>query len=101
MHRNKSEVVILKIDLRKAYDCLDWGFLRCLLAKIGLNSNMIRWIMACVEDVNYAVIINGMPSSYFSTARGLHHGCSLSPLIFILAMDALSLRINKTILEGR
>jgi len=100
MHINKSEAVILKIDLRKAYDCLEWGFMRFLLAKIGLNSNMIRWIMACMENVNYDVIINGMPSSYFLAARGLRQGCSLSPLLFILAMDALSLQMNKAVLEG-
>eukprot|EP00253_Pinus_taeda_P027952 PITA_27952 len=42
MHSKKSEAIIFKIDLRKAYDCLDWGFIRCLLAKIGLRANMIN-----------------------------------------------------------
>jgi len=37
MLSKKSKAAILKIDLQKAYGCLDWGFIRCLLAKIGLN----------------------------------------------------------------
>eukprot|EP00253_Pinus_taeda_P009171 PITA_09171 len=69
IHSKKCEAVILKIDLLKAYDCLDWGFIRCLLAKIELRSNMINWIMASVEMVDYAIIINGIPSPFFRAAR--------------------------------
>lgn len=100
IHSKKCDAVILKIDLWKVYDCLDWGFIRCLLAKIGLNSNMINWIMACVELVDYAIIINGIPSPFFHVERGLRQGCSLSPLLFILAMNSLSLHINKVVNEN-
>eukprot|EP00253_Pinus_taeda_P024795 PITA_24795 len=98
IHSKKSDAVILKVDLCKAYDCLDWGFTRCLLAKIGLRANMIDWIMACVEGVDYAIIINRIPSSFFHAARGLRQGCPLAPLLFILAMNSLSLHINKDLL---
>lgn len=57
--------------------------------------------MACVENLNYEIIINGLPSTYFSAPRGFRQGCSLSPLLFILAMDSLSLQINKAVSEHR
>lgn len=57
--------------------------------------------MACVEKVNYDVIINGIPSPLFLAARGLCQGCPLSPLLFILAMNLLSLHINKAVSENR
>lgn len=95
------DAAILKIDLQKTYDYLDWGFVRCLLAKIGLRPNSIRWIMACVENVNYMVIINGIPSHFFQAERGLRQGCPLSPLLFILAMNSLSIHINKAVSENR
>ena len=91
MISRKMDAAIPKVDLHKAYNCLDWGFMRCLLAKIGLNSQSINWIMSCVENVHYSVIINGMPSHFFPTERGLRQGCPLSPLLFILAMNSLSL----------
>lgn len=101
IQKRKRNATILKIDLQKAYDCLDWGFLRCLLVKIGLNTGMTNWIMACVELVNFSVIINGIPSPFFSTSRGLRQGCRLSPILFILAMNTLSLHIKKAVEESK
>eukprot|EP00253_Pinus_taeda_P029607 PITA_29607 len=60
MLSNNLDAAILKIDLQKAYDCVDWGFLRILLAKIRLKSQSINWVMSCVENVRYSVIVNGI-----------------------------------------
>ena len=57
--------------------------------------------MACVDNVNYDVIINGYPSKIFWAGRGLQQGCSLSPLLFILVMDCLSLHIKIMVLEDQ
>eukprot|EP00253_Pinus_taeda_P021713 PITA_21713 len=99
MATNKSEAAIYKIDLKKAFDCVDWGFLRILLAKIGLRTKGIEWVMACVENVHFSLIINGIPSSFFKSERGLRQGCPLSPLLFILVMNTLSLQINRAVQE--
>jgi len=101
MSTNNIEAAIMKIDLQKDFDCLDWGFIECLLEKIGLRACAIRWIMACVENVNYAVIINGIPSRFFQAERGLRQGCPLSPLLFILAMNSLSIHINNAVADNR
>jgi len=55
------------------------------------------WIMACVSNINYAMIINGYPTHFFRARWGLRHGYSLSPLLFILAMDNLRLQIKKVV----
>lgn len=57
--------------------------------------------MACVENVNYSVIINGIPSSFFQAERGLRQGCPLSPLLFILVMNSLNTQINKAVTDRR
>lgn len=91
IHTRKLDVAILKIDLKKAYDSVDWGFIQCLLARIGLDNKCSMWIMACVVEVNYAVLINGFPTPFFKAAGGLRQGCFLSPLLFILVMDSTSI----------
>jgi len=86
----KIKACLLRLDLIKAYDKVDWGFLRLLLVHIGMDYLMVNWIMACVQNVRFAVLINGVPSNFFHCHRGLRQGCPMSPLLFILVMDGLS-----------
>lgn len=41
-------------------------------------------------SANFVVLINGSPSSVFNATKGLRWGCPLSPLLFLLAIEALS-----------
>ena len=50
--------------------------------------------MECVTIANFMVLINGCPSPSFSASRGLRQGCTLSPLLFLLMVEGLSLLIH-------
>ena len=41
----RQKGVFLKLDFQKAYDRLDWAFLRLALERRGLDDRMIGWIM--------------------------------------------------------
>ena len=49
------KALILQLHLVKAYDWVDWGFLRLILLQIGLNLEATGWVMACVVSANYVV----------------------------------------------
>eukprot|EP00253_Pinus_taeda_P034692 PITA_34692 len=51
--------------------------------------------MACVENINFSVIVNGTPSPFFKAERGLRQGCPLSPLLFFLVMNSLSIQLKR------
>jgi hypothetical protein len=41
----KSKALVLKLDMMKSYDRVDWGFLRLVLLHIGLSLEATDWIM--------------------------------------------------------
>nr|XP_009614125.1 uncharacterized protein LOC104107108 [Nicotiana tomentosiformis] len=69
--KNVSPRCMIKIDLQKAYDSVEWPFRRQMLAELGFPEQFITWVMECVQTVNYTVMINGERSEPFNTARGL------------------------------
>ena len=72
----------LKIDLQKAYDTLDWQFLKSTLERFGFHSKMVGWIMTCVTTTKFSVNVNGDRIGCFSGGRGLRHGDPISPYVF-------------------
>jgi hypothetical protein len=98
--KKNLKALVLKLDLRKAYDCIDWDQLRLILLKIGLGLQMTNWIMSCITSASFAVLVNGEPTDFFRSERGVRQGCPLSPLLFILVMEGLSLSLKKSRVEG-
>ena len=94
MKARKIKGAVLKIDLSKAYDKVNWLFLRLLLTHLGFNIDVIRWIMSCISTVSFAILINGSASPFIHSKRGLHQGCPLSPLLFLLVAEGLSRAID-------
>lgn len=63
--------IALKIDISKAYDRVDWGFLRGVLVKLGFNDTWVRWMMMCVSSVTYSVLMNFDRVGPITPGRGL------------------------------
>lgn len=85
--KSKKKGLIVKIDLSKAYDKISWLYLRLLLIHLGFCIGLINWIMGCITNVYFVVLIKGVASPFFHSQRGLRQGCPLSPLLFLLAAE--------------
>lgn len=54
-----------KIDIMKAYDTVDWGFLENILKQFGFHSVMVNWIMTCVRSAAFSICVNGEIQGFF------------------------------------
>ncbi|XP_074291146.1 uncharacterized protein LOC141617914 [Silene latifolia] len=81
---------LIKIDLRKAYDSVEWTFLDQILDAMGFPKKFIGLIMKCVQTPSYTLSVNGSSFDFFEGKRGLRKGDPLSPLLFTIYMEYLS-----------
>lgn len=90
---NKKDVApsaMLKVDLRKAFDSVRWDFIITTLKAINLPEKFIGWIFECISTASFSISVNGQSNGFFRNTKGLRQGDSLSPLLFVLAMEVFS-----------
>ena len=93
--------ILCKLDVEKACDHVNWGFLMQLLEQSGFSTKWRRWIFFCISTVRFSILINVTPCGFFQSSRGLRQGDPLSPLLFFLVMEALGRMLDKAVHDGQ
>jgi hypothetical protein len=92
--------MLCKLDIEKAYDNVNWNFLIYMLRRCGFSERWRHWIYTCISSVRFSVLVNGSAHGFFPTSRGLRQGDPLSPLLFIIVMEALSRMLERAVAGG-
>jgi hypothetical protein len=98
--RGAKRVPALKIDISKAYDKVEWGYLKGILEKMDFSEKRIQWMMLCVSSVNYSALVNFERVGPIHPGRGLRQKDPLSPYLFILVAEGLTSLIHKAVSSG-
>ena len=86
--------ILLFIDFEKAFDSIDWNFMLKCLDAFGFGPTLIRWVETFYNDLTSCVLNNGICTSYFELQRGVRQGDPLSPYLFIIAAEILTVTIR-------
>ena len=63
--------MIMQLDFAKAYDKLNWTYIRKVLLTFGFDHNWVRWVMSLVTSSSFSILVNGSPSKTFTPSRDL------------------------------
>ena len=85
-----ENVLAISLDIEKAFDSVNWEFLHKLLHAYGFPEQYVQWIKLMHNRKELHIFNNGHSSSPVYVSNGLAQGCSMSPLLFIICIEALA-----------
>ncbi|KAJ9557765.1 hypothetical protein OSB04_012379, partial [Centaurea solstitialis] len=102
--RAKKRILLFKVDFEKAFDSISWSYLDSILEQMYFCPKWRSWIKACLKSARASVLVNGSPTREFPLSRGLRQRDTLSPFLFIIAMEGLHIAMreatNKNLFHG-
>ncbi|XP_021975310.1 uncharacterized protein LOC110870437 [Helianthus annuus] len=85
-----KELFFFKIDFEKAYDNINWRFLKLIMKQMNFPDRWCNWIKGVLHSARSSVLVNGSPTFEFNCEKGIRQGDTISPFSFLIVMEGLS-----------
>ncbi|KAM0830041.1 hypothetical protein ACQ4PT_066474 [Festuca glaucescens] len=100
INTRREKGVLLKLDISRAFDSISWAFLFEVLRRMGFPEASLRWLAITLRTASTRVLVNEVPGRKILHARGLCQGDPLSPQLFMLAMEVVTLLFSLAVDHG-
>ncbi|XP_027348043.1 uncharacterized protein LOC113859477 [Abrus precatorius] len=98
--KRRRRCAIFKVDFRKAYDSVCWEYLLGNMARMSFCQKWCIWVEMCLKSALVSVLVNGSPTKQFQMEKGIRQEDLMSPFLFLIVAEGLSLLIDKVVQEG-
>ena len=84
---------IINLDQEKAFDRVNWTYLHSVLEAFGFGPYFCGGIKIFYRQVDCHILLNGWKTQFISISQGVHQGCPLLPLLYVLAAELLVVNV--------
>lgn len=93
--KTDKRVAFFFVEAEKAFDNVNWEFMKALIKKLNLGHKFGNVIEAIYSHQTMTLLINNNTSKPIMIQKGTRQGCPLSPLLFILFLETLLKQVQK------
>lgn len=79
--RNGRELIMFKVNFKKAYDSIDWEYLMSTMEGMGFPVKWTKWIYECLVTTLVSMLLNGSHTKEFHLGCGLRYGSFITSLV--------------------
>ena len=89
------EGAIIFLDQKKAYDRVEWGYLKMCLETFGFGPKFCNWILMLYKHGESCIQTNGFLSKFFKISRSMRQGCPIASYLYVLQAEPMAEAIRK------
>lgn len=86
---SKKDYMTIKLDMKKAYDRVDWDFIRKCFTCLDFCDKWTNWVMQCTTTITFEVVMNRQTTSLIYPKQGIRQSDPISSYSFIICTEYL------------
>ena len=84
---NNKRMIVVCVDLKKAYDNVDREMMWSVLEKYSISRSLVKAVRSMYVNCEACVKVQGGISDWFQVEKGVRQGCAMSPWLFNVYME--------------